>query len=104
MRYLSKTMTSLGVSDWISLDVGDSLRRGAFYTLGLVIDGTLTASVEFALNPILTDASVYQHPILKDLTSSHASDLGFPASAFRINVTSYASGSVTLELLQASLK
>lgn len=102
MYYRTLSISEAGTTDWIKLESSGNFNRQPIYTIGLVISGTLTADIEFTINPQTTGANVYCHPILNGRTASVASDLSFPAGAFRLNVTSYTSGTATIEILQAN--
>lgn len=69
--------------------------------LAVVISGTATVDVEFAIQKDLSGSvDAIQHDQLNSLTTSTASLEDAPVTAFRLNVTSYTSGDITLRILQ----
>lgn len=98
MIFYSVSKTSSGTSDWIRMD--KSKAREGKYTLLLSLTGTATADVEFTVDEDLTSATAISHSVLSSITSTTASDMLTPVSGFRINVSSYTSGTVTLKVVQ----
>lgn len=72
--------------------------------LGVVVDGTLTYSVQYTFDDI-QDSSVtpswFDLSSLSGITITDSSSIEFPVTAIRINVTAFTSGNVTLTILQA---
>ena len=99
MIFYSVSRGASGASDWIRMDSGED-KKGVF-TLLVDFDGaTVTADVEFAVEKDLTSPEAIVHDVLTGITASAASDMQSPASAFRLNLTSYTSGTVTLRVVQ----
>jgi len=103
MYYSSIEASGQGTSEWVRLDSGNNSRKNSSYTLGVIVEGTLKVDVEFCIDPNLDTPAVYCHPILNNTSSSSASDLGFPVSAFRLNIKEHTSGTAKLEVLQSNL-
>ena len=99
MIFYSISQSASGTSDWIRMDASED-KKGTF-TLLVDFDGaTATADVEFAVEKDLTSPEAITHDVLTGITASAASDMQSPASAFRLNLTSYTSGTVTLKVVQ----
>lgn len=99
MIFYSVSKGASGTSEWIRMDSSED-KQGIF-TLLLDFNGaTATADVEFAVEKDLTSPEPIKHAVLKGITTSTASDFLSPASAFRLNLTSYTSGTVTLKVVQ----
>ena len=97
MKYFNESKGSAGTTDWIIMP-----NRKAPYTLLVDFNGaTATVDVEFSVEEDPNDNSVepIKHSVLKDVTESSASDMKSPVSAFRLNVTAYTSGTVTLRVV-----
>ena len=97
MNEMSISVSASGTSSWLRVN---SVTGGSNTSLALVLSGTATASVEFAIEKDLTSPQAYTHDILSAITTSTSSAHIYPATAFRINVSSYTSGTVTLYVLQ----
>lgn len=100
MVFYSVTASSTDPSDWIRMDTkGTGLEK---YTLLLDFNGaSATADVEFCVEEDLTAPEAVTHDILNGITASTASDMLSPVSAFRLNLSAYSSGTVTLRVLQS---
>jgi hypothetical protein len=93
------TRSQSGAGDWIRTDSSDG--ADPRYTLALDISGTMTVDVEFTVENDLTGSPIcIQHEVLNTRTSSIGSDQLSPVTAFRLNITSYTSGTATLKILQ----
>ena len=98
MREYSVSTSSSGTTDWIRMDATGKAPKN--YTLAVVSTGTATYDVEFAIEKDLSSPNAIQHDQLKEKTASAASVEQVPATAFRLNVTAYTSGTLTLYILQ----
>ena len=99
-RFNTVTLSQSGTSDWIFTGVLTDGRRGHPYSLSVEITGTATATVEMSVDPDRLQTPV-SHTLLTDITSSVSCGIFSPIAAFRLNVSSLASGSVTLSILQS---
>lgn len=96
-EYSTATQTGTGTSAWTRMDP-DS--KGP-YTLNLICSGTVNATVEFANEKTLAGSEVaIAHAVLAAKTTSSASDLLVPATAFRVVVNS-GDGTAKLNILEA---
>jgi hypothetical protein len=103
MRPVRVSVTGVGVSpviptDWrhASFDVG----------LGVVVQGTATYTVEYTFDDVFSEtfnpatATWFPHQDLTGLTANKDSNLAFPPTGMRLNVTA-GTGKVTLNYIQA---
>lgn len=92
------TQSSSGTSDWITLD---HYPTSAKYTILVELGGgTMTYDVEFCITDPASTPTAIQHEQANGKTADFATDLFSPARGFRLNVTSYTSGTATLTVLE----
>lgn len=110
MRPISQTISALGATAPVILDQylnpTDTLLAVEFTTGGVLAVGTVT--VQYTPDPIYnadgslnTGATYYNHPVLVNLVADAVDQLDVPASAVRLNVTAYTSGTFTFRVRQA---
>lgn len=103
MRPQTITASAAGTTAWLPVD-----HRAQNFQIGLgaVVSGgaTLTYDVEHTFNNVLAGepATAFKHASLVGQTANANGNYAFPVAAIRLNVTAYTSGSVTLNILQAS--
>lgn len=96
-------MTGNGNSSFQIIDMSTPpyFTPSANYTLGLIATvssgGSLTYTVQVTGDPKpSTNGNWNAHDVLTGLTSSANSNIAYPVTAIRLNVTNYVSGSVNL--------
>lgn len=100
MRLQSVTLSSVTNSVTIPLD-----RTANPFSVGLVIEvtGTNTSQVQVTVDDIY-DPTVtpvwFTHSTLTAVTTTTSGNLAFNATAVRLNMTAFTSGSATLKVLQ----
>ncbi len=90
------TLSQAGVTDWKPVDTTDG--RSTQFSISLTITGTATATIEISASS--SRALPISHPELTDRAVSSFGVWDAPTEAFRLNVSSYTSGTVTAEILQ----
>lgn len=101
MRQTTVSATSSGVTEYKCID-----RRGNAGTTYLVIvdmeNGAGMVDFEFTPDDCIDDTPTLwiQHDILKDVSESCASTISVPFQAFRMNVLSYTSGTISVRVVQ----
>ena len=105
--YPSVTRTSAGASDpiIISIPIANLWGASPAYYLGLVCTvsagASLTYSVQVTADQIPKAGGFWNdHDIIVGQTGSINSNIAFPITGIRLNVTSYSSGSVNLGVAQ----
>lgn len=93
----SVSISASGTSDWISLD---HYPTSGIYTIE--VEGTFvgTYSVEFTIDDPASSPSAIEHDVIQSKTTPFASDLFNPVRGFRLNVSAYTSGTLTLKVLE----
>ncbi len=92
------TKGSAGTSDWIALDHYPSSSKYTFLvSLG---GGTMTYDVEFCITDTTSTPTAIQHDKANGKTADFSSNMYTPVRGFRLNVTSYTSGTATLTVLE----
>lgn len=101
MRFYSQSTSSLGTTDWIETALDD--REVSKYIILIDIDGDATVDLEFSIeeNPADTSPIAVCHNTMRDLTSSVCEPHHHAASGFRLNVTRYNSGTITMKIIQS---
>ena len=100
MNFFSVSASSTSPSEWVRMNTVGYPRHT--YTLTVDFNGaTATADVEFAIEKDLTSPEAITHDVLTGITGTTTSDLYSPVSAFRLNLSAYTSGTVTLKIVQA---
>ena len=98
MRPQVITLTGTGTTAWVPVD-----RRQAPFSIGLgvVVNGTITYTIEHTFDDIYTTASptAFPHSVLAGQTTNKDGNYAFPIQAIRINNTA-GTGSATLTILQ----
>lgn len=107
MRPQYVTVGSQTVSSPLPLDY-----KHAPFSVSLLADvsagGNLTYKVQYTADDIFDStwnpatANWQDHSVLTAQTASNNSNLAFPVTAVRLNVTAYTSGSVRLAVIQAT--
>jgi hypothetical protein len=100
MSFITVSASSTTPSAWIKVS---TLSAKSKYTLALDFttgSGVGTADVEFTLDEDLTSPLALTHDVLTAKTATTASDMYSPVSAFRLNLSAYTSGTVTLQVRQ----
>ena len=99
MRPQVITQSGIGTSAWIPLDY----KQNPFNIgLGVVVNGTITYSVEHTFDDIFATSvtpTAFTHSTLTTQTTSKDGNYAFPIRAVRINNTA-GTGNTTLTLLQ----
>jgi hypothetical protein len=94
--------TERGLTDWYRMDAAGQAGNDFFLVVDMNEAGAGRVDVEFAVQKTLdANTSSIQHNILKDITSSTASTLHVPVTAFRLNVLEYTAGTITLRIIQS---
>ena len=74
--------------------------------IGLIctVSGTLTYSVQVTGDPLPVGSMTHwnEHDSITSLTASANGNIAFPVTAWRVNVSSYSSGSVTCSAVKAN--
>lgn len=96
------TVSSEAASNWIPLDT-----KGHDQYLATVIvsaGGSLTYSLQYTNDDISTAAptNIHEHDTLTGKTATATGNIQFLPRAVRLNVSTYASGSATLQLIPGS--
>lgn len=81
------------------------LNNTAITSLGLICTvsagASLTYSIQVTGDPVPTaNGNWVDHDVITGLTASKVSNIAWPVSGLRLNVTAYSSGSVTLGVVQ----
>ena len=100
MRPIVTTVSALGAGDWQPVDYKST---PANIGLGVVVNGSLTYTVEHTFDDIQDESATIVAFQNEGLTAKNSNDDGnysFPVRAVRLNVTSYTSGDATLTILQ----
>ena len=101
MSFNTVSVTSTDPSAWIAVS---TLTGHSKYTLVLDFDtgsGVGTADVQFTIEDDLTGSpKAITHDVLTAKTATTASDMYSPVTAFRLNMSAYTSGTVTLQVRQ----
>lgn len=94
------TISSQTASEWIPLN---SVIVPFNVGLGVVVNGTLTYTVEHTFDDIQdpnVTPTAFSNAGLTDKTLNNDGNYAFPVAATRLNVTAHTSGSATLTVLQ----
>jgi len=97
MNLIQVSSSSSGTTEWISPQTSDG-SVGRYMIVVEFDSATATVDVEFTIDG---GSTVITHDVLNGLTDSKSSDLYAPVSDFRLNVTSYTSGTINLKILQS---
>lgn len=97
------SMSKAGTSSIVSIDMTNQpyFVAAPAYVLGLVCTvsagGNLTYTVQVTADPIPSASGNWNsHDVLVSQTASANSNIAYPVTGLRLNVTSYTSGSVNL--------
>lgn len=108
MRPIRLTVGSAAASQVIPMDqyispfnVGLSVNLSAGASLTYTVEHTFDDVFSPTFNP--STAKWYPHATLASQTASGTGNYAYPVSAIRLNVTPYASGTATLNVLQAGI-
>lgn len=108
MRPVRVTVSAAGVSPPVPLDqyispfnVGIGVVLSAGATLTYDVEHTFDNVFAEGFNP--ATATWFDNATLAAKTASSDGNYAFPVSAIRLNVTSYTSGSATMNVLQAGI-
>lgn len=101
--YAGIKMTSLGASaiQYIKLESSPYWSHGTQFAVGLICTvssgASLIYSVQITADPVPSAGGNWNnHDVLVNQTASANSNIAYPVTAVRLNVTSYSSGSVNL--------
>jgi hypothetical protein len=106
MRPVRVTVSSVTASNPIPLDINQ-----APFSVGLatnLVSGTATWTVQYTFDDVwastFTPASAvwFNHPSMTDKVANTDSNLAYPCTAVRLNVTIVGPGSVQLTVIQAT--
>ena len=95
------SLSEAGTTGWLRLDArGVNLH---IYTILVEYSSanSATATVEFAIERDLDNATAICHPVLKDLRDTTSSTFQAPMTGVRLDVGDYMSGTITLKVLQS---
>lgn len=99
------TLTRSGTPGTSSIAILDHYRTPFNVGVGVVITGTVTATLQHTFDDVLTNpatATWFDHVDLKDLIASADGNYAFPVRGVRINMTA-GTGTVTATLVQAGM-
>lgn len=96
------SLSSAGKSEWIKMGTG--LHDQAKYSLLLEFGGaSAVADVEYAISDADDSPTPITDDVLHGVTEDYFSSLDIPVTAFRLNLVSHTSGTVTLRIIQGSV-
>lgn len=100
MRPATKSITGVGVSEWMPLNLhADPFNVG----FGCVVSGgAATYDVEHTFDDPAGSPAAFKHPTLVAQNASKDGNYAFPVRAMRINLTAGV-GTVTLTAIQAGI-
>jgi hypothetical protein len=96
------SLSSAGSTAWIPVDY---IQNPYYISLALVFSNTpnLTCKVEYTLDNVfdtLVTPTAFAHTSLTNITTNTTGSITYPIRAFRLTVTAWTSGTVTLTALQ----
>ena len=96
MRPITKTVTGVGVSDWIPFDTYANPFNIGF---GCVVTGTANYTVQHTFDDPASSPTAFDHPDIAAQTTSKDGNYAYPVRAIRLKINS-GTGSVALTAIQ----
>lgn len=108
MRPIRQTISALGSTQVIPMNLNSSPFNVGF---GVTVSagGSLTYKIQHTYDDVFSPsfnpatATWFDHPTAVGKTANFDASYAFPVTGVRLTVTTYASGSATLQLIQAGL-